>query len=83
MDAEPKAEYRRRLHELRAEPKDAERFNDGGAVERARIEIEMLSNQLASAVGLDGRDRPVSAASERARTCGAQPISQRQSSRIW
>ena len=67
LDAQAKAEYRRRLRELSVELDEAERDNDPGAVQRARVEMELLREQLAGAVGLGGRDRPVGAASERAR----------------
>src|SRR5262249_59113150 len=67
LDPQAKAAYRRRLEELRAELAEAEEFNDSGRAERAREEMEAIGAQLASAVGLGGRDRPTGAAGERAR----------------
>ena len=67
LDAQAKAAYKHRVTELRAEIEEAERFNDPGRVTRARVEIEFITNQLASAVGLGGRDRPAASDAERAR----------------
>ncbi len=67
LDAQAKAAYRRRLDELRGELEEAERFNDPGRAGRAREEIELLTEQLAAAVGLGGRDRKVASDAERAR----------------
>jgi class 3 adenylate cyclase/tetratricopeptide (TPR) repeat protein len=74
LDAAAKAAYRRRLTELRAELDEAEAFNDIGRAERARAEIEALTQQLAAAVGLGGRDRAAGSAAERARSTVAQRI---------
>jgi hypothetical protein len=67
LDRQAKADYRRRLDELRAELEEARSFNDGGRVERAQQEFDALTQQLAGAVGLGGRDRRLSSAAERAR----------------
>jgi hypothetical protein len=67
LDAEARGAYRARLTELRDERDEAARFNDPGRVERAEREIEMLTRELARAVGLGGRSRRVGAAAERAR----------------
>lgn len=63
LDAEARAAYRSRLAELRAERDEAERFNDPGRVANAEREIEVLTRELARAVGLGGgaRARPPSA----------------------
>jgi non-specific serine/threonine protein kinase len=68
LDARAKASYRRQLVELREDLAEAERFHDAGRAERARAEMEALTEQLAAAVGLGGRDRPTGSAAERART---------------
>jgi class 3 adenylate cyclase len=68
LDAAAKAAYRRRLAELREDAAEAERFNDAGRTERARAEMDALTEQLASAVGLGGRDRSAGSGAERART---------------
>ncbi|MGH7820252.1 MAG: ATP-binding protein [Candidatus Binatia bacterium] len=67
LDAEAKAQYRRRLVDLRAELEEAERFNDTGRATRNREEIEFLTEELARATGLGGRDRKAASAAERAR----------------
>lgn len=67
LDAQAKAAYKRRITELRQELEEAERFNDPGRVTRAREEIDFITNQLAAAVGLGGRDRVAASDAERAR----------------
>ena len=67
LDAEAKADYRRRLEDLREDIEEAEGFNDPERAARAREEYEFISRELAGAVGLGGRDRPASSDAERAR----------------
>ena len=67
LDVQAKADYRRRLAELREQLEEAERFNDVGRAEAARTEMEALATQLAQAVGLGGRDREAASDAERAR----------------
>jgi hypothetical protein len=67
LDAKAKAAYQRRVHDLRAELDEAERNSDLGGAAKARAEMELIAEQLAAAVGLGGRDRPVGADAERAR----------------
>jgi hypothetical protein len=67
LDPQAKAEYKRRLDDLRRELEKAERFNDPTHAERARDEIDALAQQLASAVGLGGRNRRSGSEAERAR----------------
>ena len=74
LDATAKADYRRRLKDLREELAEAERCSDVGRVERLRTEIEALTEQLAAAVGLGGRDRTALSATERARSTVTQCI---------
>ena len=57
-----------RLLELREELEEAEGFADAGRANRAREEIDFLTQELARAVGLGGRVRRAGAAAERART---------------
>lgn len=75
LDAHARTAYRRRLEELGAELAEAESFADWGRVERLRTEIDFLSEQLASAVGLGGRDRRAAGAAERARVNVTRAIS--------
>jgi tetratricopeptide (TPR) repeat protein len=67
LDPEAKAAYRLRLDELRSEGAEAEAFNDPERGARARQEIEFLTDELAAAVGLGGRDRKAASSAERAR----------------
>ena len=68
LDAQAKAEYRHRLDDLREDLEEAERFNDPTRAERARDEMDALAAQLASAVGLGGRNRRSGSEAERARS---------------
>jgi hypothetical protein len=67
LDDRARTEYRRRAESLRAELAEAEAWNDTARAERARTELEVLSRELARAVGLGGRDRPTHSTVERAR----------------
>jgi len=67
LDPRAKAEYRDRLDDLAETLRDAERDHDSGRAERARAEIDAITEQLASAVGLGGRDRASGSDAERAR----------------
>jgi len=67
VDSRARAEYRRRLSELHAELEEAESNNDPGRVERARDELDSLTDALSSALGLGGRSRRFTAETERAR----------------
>src|SRR5207302_6084795 len=67
LDARAKAEYRRRLEDLRDELEEAERFNDPERAARAQWEIDQIAEQLASGLGLGGRSRKTSSMAERAR----------------
>jgi len=68
LDQKAKAAYKSRLIELRSELEDAERSNDLHRAETLRAEIESITEQVAAAVGLGGRDRRAVAHSERARS---------------
>jgi len=74
LDVRAKAECRQRLNDLRVELEEAEQFNDAGRLERLRAEIEAITEQLAAAVGLGGRDRHAASATERARSTVTQRI---------
>ncbi|MEA2624466.1 MAG: hypothetical protein QOD06_511, partial [Candidatus Binatota bacterium] len=67
LDDRARAAYRARLDELRAELEEAERWSDGGRIERLRGEIDILTAQLASAYGLGGRPRRAADDVERVR----------------
>jgi hypothetical protein len=68
LDSQAKAEYKRRIDELRNDLEEAERFNDFYRAARARGEMNAIAEQLAAAVGLGGRDRRSSSEAERARS---------------
>jgi hypothetical protein len=74
LDDAANAAYGRRLGDLRAELAEAERCHDLGREEQARAEIEALTQQLAGAMGLGGRDRPSGSAAERARSTVSQRL---------
>ena len=67
LDEQAKADYRRRLAELRQELEDAKRLGSVERAERVEAEIDALSKELSRAVGLGGRNRRAASASERAR----------------
>ncbi len=66
-DAEARGAYKRRAEELREELAEAEKNNDVVRAERAREELDTLSEELARGLGLGGRDRKAGASAERAR----------------
>ena len=68
LDAQAKAEYKHRINELRHELEEAERVNDAQRQTEIQNELQAICNNLASAVGLGGRDRKTSSDAERARS---------------
>lgn len=74
LDARAKAEYRRRIDELREEIEESRSFNDPSRTERAEEEYDALVAELSRAVGLGGRDRPVGSRAERARVSATKAI---------
>jgi hypothetical protein len=67
LDGRAKAAYRRRLEDLRETLDEATGMADVGRAARARAELEAISDELASALGLGGRDRTPGAHVQRAR----------------
>jgi AAA ATPase-like protein len=67
LDETAKREYRRRLEDLQEEIEQAEAWSDPERAARAREEMELIGSELAAAVGLGGRDRPLASSAERAR----------------
>lgn len=57
LDARAKAEFRRRIEDLREEVDEAERFHDPERRARAADELDALLAHLAAATGIGGRDR--------------------------
>jgi len=74
IDDAAKRAYRERLEDLREQQAEAARFGDSRRAERARAEIEALSEELASASGLLGRDVRRGATAEKARANVTQRI---------
>lgn len=68
LDARAKAEYKRRLTDLRQDLKQAEQFNDPQRRTDVKNELQAIADYLASAIGLGGRDRKASSDAERARS---------------
>jgi tetratricopeptide (TPR) repeat protein len=67
VDARAREAYKTRIAELRADLDEAERSADTGRAERLRYELDALTDAIASALGLGGRERRVGSAAERAR----------------
>ena len=67
LDPKAKAAYKQRIDELRADIEEAEAMNDLVRAADRREELAFLTDQLASAVGLGGRDRKTGSNAERAR----------------
>ena len=67
LDQRARAEYRRRITELRAELDDAERCHDLGRTDVLRAEIDLIADELRTATAAHGRGRRASADIERLR----------------
>ncbi len=76
LDAQAKAEYKRRFNDLRQELNQAKRFNDPERKTEVQNELQTIADHLASAVGLGGRDRRTSSDAERARSAVTKCIKQ-------
>ena len=67
LDEQAKQEYRDRLEQLAGELQEARDWRDPERVARLEEEIDVVTQELAQAVGLGGRDRTFSSPAERAR----------------
>jgi len=74
LDSRAKAEYNQRLAELREELEDAERLNDPERATKIQQERDCIADQLATAVGLGGRNRKAASDAERARSAVTKRI---------
>jgi hypothetical protein len=74
LDAEAKAQYKRRLEDLREELEEANLFGDVERAAKARGEMDLLADELSRAVGLGGRDRKAASTAERARVNATRAI---------
>jgi tetratricopeptide (TPR) repeat protein len=73
LDAQAKSAYRTRLDALQ-ELDEAESFNDPERAARLREEMDFLTQELAGAVGLGGRDRKTASNAERARVAVTKAV---------
>ena len=67
LDDQAKKDYGRRLADLEAELEQARHWGDTERAAGLEGELDLLTRELASAVGLRGRDRTFSSPAERAR----------------
>ncbi len=67
LDREARARYRDRVTQLREELEEARSASDVDRAAALQAELDAISEQLAAAVGLGGRDRAAAATTERAR----------------
>jgi tetratricopeptide (TPR) repeat protein len=68
IDRRARDAYKQRIAELRDELEEAESWSDSARAARIRGELDALTQQIAAAVGLGGRERRSGSATERART---------------
>ena len=68
IDRRARDAYKQRIAELRDELEEAESWSDSARAARIRGELDALTQQIAAAVGLGGRERRSGSAAERART---------------
>jgi hypothetical protein len=74
LDRSAVQRYRQRLLDLREDIEEATRMNDEGRAARAKLEAEALTQELARAVGLGGRERRAGVPAERARTAAQKQL---------
>lgn len=74
LDAQARDAYRRRLTDIDEDIEEAMSMNDLGRLGLAQDDRDFLVNELARAVGLDGRLRLACATSERARASVARTL---------
>jgi hypothetical protein len=74
LDAAAKEAYRRRLDDLAEDLEEARGNNDLGRAARAEEEIDALTDQLVSALGVRGRDRRAASQPERARVAATRGL---------
>jgi hypothetical protein len=68
LDAQARRRYQARIVELQEDLVDAEDANDWGRAEQARLEMDLLVEQLTTATGLGGRTPRTGSTTERARS---------------
>jgi uncharacterized protein involved in exopolysaccharide biosynthesis len=74
IDQRARQQYEDRVRELVGEIERAEDDNDIGTVDRLRLELDVLVDELTRSTGLGGRSRTSAAPAERARSAVTQRI---------
>ncbi|MPY95140.1 MAG: hypothetical protein GEV08_19420 [Acidimicrobiia bacterium] len=74
IDAAARRQYEQRARDLQAEVDDAAADHDLGRAERARVELDLLVDHLAAALGLGGQVRRTGSNAERARSAVTQRV---------
>jgi eukaryotic-like serine/threonine-protein kinase len=74
LDAQAKAAYRQRLDDLHEDLREARDWGDLERIARIEVEMDALTEELARAAGLGGRDRAVASPAERARVSVTKAI---------
>ena len=74
IDAAARRDHEERIRDLQRELEEAEATNDLGTSERLQTELDVLIDQLSSAVGLGGRSRRSANGAERARSAVTQRL---------
>jgi hypothetical protein len=74
LDLTARRAYEDRIRDLQEDVEAAERDNDLARIDRAQAELDALVEQLASALGLGGRDRQAGGSAERARSAVTQRV---------
>lgn len=74
LDARARDAYAERVRSLYADLAEAEAHHDLGRVDRLTMELDALTEELARATGLGGRDRRAASNAERARSAVKQAL---------
>jgi hypothetical protein len=74
LDAPARAAYKRRLRELQNELADAQRLSDAIRITTIQSEMDFLTHELASTLGIGGRNRTTGSIAERARSTVTKSI---------
>ena len=74
LDGSARVAYEQRVRDLQRDLDEAERDNDRGRAEQARVELDAVVDELTAALGLGGRARTSGGSAERARSAVTQRI---------
>jgi hypothetical protein len=74
LDAQAKADYKRRLQELEDELEEARELGNEERIAKAEDEKEAVAHELRRTLGLGGRDRRAASSAERARSAVTRAI---------